>query len=47
MKLSHLAFAVALATLGASASAVTMVSAQLGVNPNFSGGTGPVSSVDS
>jgi hypothetical protein len=45
MKLSHLAFAVALATLGASASAVTMVSAQLGVNPNFSGGTGPVSSV--
>ena len=45
MKLSHIALAVALATLGASAGAVTMVTAQLGVNPNFSGGTGPVNTV--
>jgi len=45
VKLSHIALAVALATLGASAGAVTMVTAQLGVNPNFSGGTGPVNTV--
>ncbi len=45
MKLSHLALAGAMATLGASAGAVTMVTAQLGINPNFSGGTGPVNSV--
>ena len=45
MKLSHIALAAAMATLGASAGAVTMVTAQLGVNPNFSGGTGPVNSI--
>lgn len=45
MKLSHIACAVATAILGAQASAVTNVTVQLGVNPNFSGGTGPVNPV--
>ena len=45
MKLSHLTVAVAISTLGAAAGAVTNVTVQLGVNPNFSGGTGPVNPV--
>lgn len=45
MKLSHMAWTLTLATFGVSAGAVTMVTAQLGVNPNFSGGTGPVNTL--
>lgn len=39
------ALALAVACLAGPATAVTMVTAQLGVNPNFSGGTGPVNTV--
>lgn len=45
MKLSRITLAAALVAWGASAGAVTMVTVQLGVNPNFSGGTGPVNTV--
>jgi len=45
VKLSHIASALALAISGASAGAVTMVTAQLGISPSFSGGTGPVTTV--
>jgi hypothetical protein len=45
MQFSRLAFTVAMAALCAPAGAVTNVTVQLGIAPNFSGGTGPVNTV--
>ena len=45
MQLVRTAFALAIAALGAPAWAVTNVTVQLGVNPNFAGGTGPANPI--
>lgn len=45
MKLPRLALVALVASFGAPVEAVTLATAQLGVNPNFSGGTGPVNTV--